>query len=81
MKILNYREKLLQLDQLIRLKATGTPCELARRLSVSESTLYNLLIIMRELADEQNAEIIFDYFSNSYYYPKDVKFYFGFELV
>ena len=38
-----------RIDQLIRLKATGKPSELAERLEISESTLYEFIGLMKEL--------------------------------
>lgn len=40
--------RLERLDQLIRLKATGTPAELARKLEVCERTVYYLIRILKE---------------------------------
>ncbi|PZR39600.1 MAG: hypothetical protein DI538_06475 [Azospira oryzae] len=40
-------DKLKRMDRMIRLKATGSPDELARKLSVSPSTLYEYLLILK----------------------------------
>ncbi len=40
--------KIERIDWLIRMKATGTPSQLARRVDVSESTLRRLIKIMME---------------------------------
>lgn len=76
--VMNVIVKQLQLikriDQLIQLKATGSPIELASRLEVSKSKLYRILDIMKAL----NAPVEFDTFSRSYYYVKEVEFTCGF---
>ncbi len=63
-----------QLDQLIRLKATGTPEQLANRLKISRAGLFRLMEIMKQL----NAPIKFDIYLQSYVYEKNVCFKFGF---
>ncbi|TSE08130.1 HTH domain-containing protein [Aquimarina algiphila] len=62
------------LDQLIRLKATGTPEALAYRLGVSKTKVYRLINIIREL----NAPIEYDFSIQSYVYETEVSFKFGF---
>ena len=49
MKFLEQMQLLERIDQLIKLKATGTPAELAARLGVSERTVYNILETLRDL--------------------------------
>ncbi len=63
-----------QLDQLIRLKATGSPEQLANRLNISRAGLFRLMDIMKHL----NAPIKFDIYLQSYVYEKNVCFKFGF---
>ncbi|HFA49989.1 MAG TPA: HTH domain-containing protein [Bacteroidetes bacterium] len=63
-------ELVKRLDQLIRLKATGTPKELAKRLGKSESTIYRLIDSMRCLG----FPIIYDKQRRSYRYEKEVRF-------
>ncbi|WP_282088194.1 HTH domain-containing protein [Aquimarina algiphila] len=63
-------------DQLIRLKATGTPSALAYRLGVSKTKVYRLINIIREL----NAPIEYDFSIQSYVYETEVSFKFGFYL-
>ncbi len=41
-------EKLKRMDRMIRLKATGSPRELAVKLSISPSTLYEYLLILKQ---------------------------------
>jgi len=38
-----------RIDQLIRLKATGTPRTIARRLDLSESSFYRLIDTIKEM--------------------------------
>lgn len=58
-------DKLIRLDQLIRMRATGTPRDLARRLDVSESTLYQYLALMKRIL---KAPIKYDKTTKSYFY-------------
>ena len=48
MKLLEQLRMLERLDQLIRMKATGTPKQLARRLDISERQVYRLIHEMKE---------------------------------
>jgi hypothetical protein len=54
--------KLEQMDQLIRLQATGCSKEFAKRIDVSESSLFRLLNDLKELG----AEIRFSPIKDSY---------------
>ena len=63
-----------QIDQLIRLKATGCPEQLAKRLKVSRAGLFRLIDAMKQL----NAPIKYDIYLQSYVYEKEVHFKFGF---
>jgi len=74
MKILEQLERLKRLDQLIRLKMTGTPKELARRLKISKSTIYNLINVMKC----QGANIYYCATCQSFCYAGETYFYFGF---
>ena len=49
MKAIDTFQLLEQMDQLIRLKATGTPKEFASRPGISKSTLYNYLDLLKIL--------------------------------
>ena len=75
MDVLKYVEKIRRIDQLIRMKATGTPKELAKKMDVSESTLYEYLKLMKDI----NAPIIFDNILKTYIYSEKVNFRFSFE--
>ena len=49
MKAIIQLERLERIDQLIRLHATGKPSELATKLNISISTLYELLNYLKDL--------------------------------
>ena len=70
--------KLARLDHLIRHQATGNPDELAERLDISRSTLFELIAYLKE---EMNAPIVYDRDRLSYTYSYPPKFYLGFEPV
>lgn len=68
-------ELINRIDQLIRMKATGTPNELASRLGVSKTKLYRILQIMRDL----NAPVEYDIRTQNFKYEEDVVYFrFGF---
>jgi len=75
MKFLKKIETLERLDQLIRLRATGTPDDLARRLGVSRRSLYDILNVMKEM----NAPIEYCTSRKSYFYSTECKFEVGFK--
>jgi predicted DNA-binding transcriptional regulator YafY len=75
MKFTKQLNRFLHLDQLIRLKATGNPKNLARKIGVSESALYEYINEMKEM----NAPISYDKVRNSYCYTEKVKLEFGFK--
>lgn len=52
MKFIEKLRQVERVDQLIRLKGTGTPKELAYRLEVSEGSIYNLIDIIRSLGGD-----------------------------
>jgi hypothetical protein len=62
--------KLEQLDQLIRLKATGSPRDLARKLKISERSVYDLLLILKTAG----ASINYNMDKGSYEYETEIKF-------
>ena len=64
---MNFKEsckRIDRIDNLIKQKATGSPKELAIKLQVVESTVYEILKRMRSLG----ADIYFDKSYNSYCY-------------
>jgi len=74
MKLFETLNRIDRVDQLIRLKATGTPKRLATRLKISESSLYELLKIMKEMG----APIYYCSNRESYCYKEHVTFIYGF---
>lgn len=69
--IINRMERI---DRLTRLKATGTPTTLARRLEISERCLYRTIEMMKDFG----APIYYCNNRQSYCYESNVKFTFGF---
>ncbi len=69
MKFIQQLELLDRLDGLIHRRSTGTPAQLARRLNVSERTVYNLLDAMRALG----AEVTYCRERQSYFYEYRVR--------
>lgn len=63
-----------RMDQLIRLKATGRPKQLAERLEVSEATVFRMIETMKEM----NAPICYDLTRQSYVYTESTRFKCGF---
>lgn len=57
-------------DFLISTKSTGTPTQLARRLSISERNLYNFLNLMRHLG----CPIRYSRYRQTYYYTEPGSF-------
>lgn len=56
-----------RVDQLIRLKATGTPDELARKLGLTRSTVYEIIECMKSM----DAEIKYCKTRKSFYYETE----------
>jgi predicted DNA-binding transcriptional regulator YafY len=67
-------ERFARIDYLISKKATGSPSDLAERLEISESTLFEFLSVMKDLG----APIKFDKNRNSYYYESSGRFFIKF---
>lgn len=59
-------QRLKRIDQLISSKATGTPAQFAQKLDIRESTLYEILKILKDLG----APIEYDYHRCSYFYTE-----------
>lgn len=70
MKLVEQLNRLERIDQLIRLKATGSPKKLAKRMNISERTVYYLIDSLRDFG----AEIKYCRDKASYYYCNEVKF-------
>lgn len=77
MSFIKKLKKIERLDGLIRRKATGSPKDLARRIDVAESTIYEYIKLMRDMG----APIEFDRFGNTYYYTTTIQFQVGFVVV
>lgn len=69
-------KRIERLDGLIRRKSTGSPRDLASRIEVAESTIYEYIKLMRELG----APIEWDKIRNTYYYTETTQFQFGFTI-
>ncbi|HTI89774.1 MAG TPA: HTH domain-containing protein [Puia sp.] len=70
-----YLSLLLQLDQFIRTKGTGSPPEFARKMGISERSLYEYLKVLKELG----APIKFSRQDHSYYYEIEGQFQIAFQ--
>ncbi len=66
MKTLQQLLRLERLDQLIRKECTETPCELAQKIGVSRSTLYEMLGYLKEIG----AEISYSRSQMTFYYTQ-----------
>jgi predicted DNA-binding transcriptional regulator YafY len=66
----HYLSLLLQLDQFIRLKGTGSPPEFARKMGISERSLYEYLKVLKDLG----APIKWSRQDKSYYYSVEGQF-------
>ncbi|HCT29771.1 MAG TPA: hypothetical protein DIW31_03330 [Bacteroidales bacterium] len=75
-KLIHQIELIERIDQLIRLKATGSPKTLAERLNISEASLYRLI----ETIKEMGAPVEFSVRYQSYVYCSEVNFMCGFFL-
>ncbi|MEL7221096.1 MAG: HTH domain-containing protein [Bacteroidota bacterium] len=62
-------ETLVRLHLLIKRKATGSPAELARRLGVSQPTIFRYLNALRDF----DAPIEYCNYRKSYYYVEEYK--------
>lgn len=62
--------RLVRLDNLIHLKATGKPADCAHKLGISERSLYDYLRILKEMG----APIKFSRNRGTYYYIEDGRF-------
>ena len=67
MNLIEQIHRIERLDQLIRLKATGSPAELADKLAISNRQLFNLISLLR---NEFNAPVKYDSECNSYIYSE-----------
>ena len=74
MSALKYIERLQRMDQLIRMKATGTSDEFAEKMGISRSVLMDSIRDLRELG----CEIVYCPVSQNYYYESEGRFHIGF---
>jgi DNA-binding Lrp family transcriptional regulator len=74
MSSMKYIRKILRINRLIKLRATGSPRELADKLGISERSVYEYISNMKELG----APIAFSYSHNSYIYCHDGDLVIGF---
>ena len=74
MTLIKKLKQIERLDQLIRMKATGSPDKLANRFEVSERNIYRLINAMKSMG----APIEYCHQRCTYYYDEDVSFKFGF---
>ena len=70
MAISDFLERIKRIDQLIRMQATGTPDELAKKLGMVKSTLYTYINAMKEM----KAPIKYNDINKSFYYEEKGKF-------
>lgn len=49
MNVLDFKEKIERLDQLIKRKATGTPEELAQKFNCNERSIYRMISQLKEM--------------------------------
>ena len=62
--------RLIRLDHLIALKATGTPSDCAHKIGISERSLYDYLKILKEMG----APIMFSRNRRTYFYKEEGRF-------
>lgn len=74
MSLLTRIQKINRVHDLIKRKSTGTPKQFAQKLTISTSTLYQLIVDLKELG----APIRYCRHRESYEYGYEVKFHFGF---
>jgi len=75
MNITDTKDKLERINKLIRLKATGTPKELAQQLNTTERTIYRIIKQLKEMG----CPIYYDTIRGSYCYEEEGKLIFKFE--
>jgi len=63
-------QRLSRIDQLIRIKGTGTPSELAGKIGISERSTYEYIRLMKDFG----APVLYSRQRKSYYYKQDGRF-------
>lgn len=66
MNVLGIKDKIDRLDKLIKLKATGSPQQLAKKLDMTERTVYRIIKQLKEMG----CPIFYDKARKSYCYEK-----------
>ena len=61
-----FLERFKKIDYLIGIRGTGTPAQLADKLDISESMVYEYLSVLRD----QGAPIAYDKVRQTYFYEK-----------
>ena len=74
MPAMKFINMILRINRLVKLRATGSPRELACKLGISERSVYDYIHDMKELG----APIAFSYSYNSYIYYTDGELLIGF---
>ena len=69
MAITVYIERIQRLDQLISMRATGTPQQLADRLAISRRMLYEYIHTLEDMG----GSIAYNRAARSYYYTNDAR--------
>ena len=77
MNIIDTKNKLERIDQLIKMKATGTPKELAKKLNTTERNVYRIIKQLKVIG----CPIYFDKERKSYCYECSGKLMFEFEML
>jgi len=62
--------RLNRIDQLIRIKGTGTPAELADKIGISERSTYEYIRLMKDFG----APVLYSRERKSYYYQEEGRF-------
>jgi predicted DNA-binding transcriptional regulator YafY len=68
MEMIDKIYNLIRLDQLIRLKNTGSVNDMAKKLEMSESTVYRLIDALRIFVRRDGGNILYDKEKKTYYY-------------
>lgn len=80
MKFIEQIERIQYLDKLIKKRSTGTPEELANRLGISRSQLYNIIGYLNDIGTEIN----YSRMRRTFYYEsggKDVEINFSIKVI
>ncbi len=67
MQTLKQLERLERLHELIAIRKTGTPCELAKHFGISRRSLFMMIEQLRDM----RAKVLYSRSRNTYYYEND----------